>query len=244
MRVLVLGGTGEGRALAAALHPDHHVITSLAGRVRNPKLPVGEVRVGGFGGPSALAEWLRRESVDAVVDATHPFAERISASAAAASAAAGVPLVLLRRPGWTEGPGDVWHRAPDLPAAAHLLGDLGDRVFLTSGRQGIAAFAANPQWFLIRCVDPPDPPLPPRSSVILARGPYTVDGELALLRDHRIDVLVTKDSGGPLTAAKLAAARELRIPVVVVDRPLPPDVPVVPTVADALRWLGVGSGPS
>ncbi|GGS47791.1 cobalt-precorrin-6A reductase [Actinokineospora fastidiosa] len=241
MRLLVLGGTGEARALAAALHPGHDVITSLAGRVRDPRLPVGQVRIGGFGGPAALAEWLRRESIDAVVDATHPFAERISASAATAAAQAGVPLVLLRRPGWAAGPGDVWHRVGSLDAAALAVASLGERVFLTTGRQGLAAFADCPQWFLIRCVDPPDPPLPARSEVVLARGPYTVDGETGLMREHRIDVLVTKDSGGPLTAAKLAAARDLGVPVVVVDRPAAPDVPVVGTVAAALAWLGVSN---
>ena len=237
MRVLVLGGTGEARALAAALHPAHEVITSLAGRVRNPRLPVGEVRVGGFGGPDALADWLREQRIDAVVDATHPFAERISASAATAARTSGVPLVLLRRPGWEEGPDDRWVRVPDLPSAAANLP--GERVFLTTGRQGLAAFASCPQFFLIRCVDPPDPPLPARAEVLLDRGPYTVDGELALLRDHCIDVLVTKDSGGPMTRAKLDAARALRLPVVVVERPAPPDVPVVAAVGDVVAWLGV-----
>lgn len=237
MKVLVLGGTGEARALAAALHPAHDVLTSLAGRVRDPKLPVGRVRVGGFGGPSALAAWLRAERFDAVVDATHPFAERISASAAQAAAESGTPLVLLRRPGWTEAPGDRWTRVPDLAAAAAALP--GERVFLTTGRQGLAAFADCPQWFLIRCVDPPDPPLPAACEVLLARGPYTVDGELALMRAHGVDALVTKDSGGPLTAAKLTAARVLGLPVVVVDRPLPPEVPVLSEVAEVLAWLGV-----
>lgn len=237
MRVLVLGGTGEARALAAALHPAHEVLTSLAGRVRDPKLPVGRVRVGGFGGPAALAAWLRAERFDAVVDATHPFAERISASAAQAAGEAGTPLVLLRRPGWTAGPGDRWRRVPDLAAAAADLP--GERVFLTTGRQGLAAFAGCAQWFLIRCVDPPDPPLPPAREVLLARGPYTVDGELALMRAHRVDALVTKDSGGAMTAAKLAAARTLGLPVVVVDRPRPPDVPVLAEVAEVLAWLGV-----
>lgn len=237
MRVLVLGGTGEARALAAALHPRHEVITSLAGRVRDPRLPVGGVRVGGFGGPAALAAWLRQEAIDAVVDATHPFAERISASAAEAAPAAGVPLLLLRRPGWSAGEGDAWHRVADLPTAAAVLAGLGERVFLTTGRQGLAAFAECPQWFLIRCVDPPEPPLPAEAEVVLARGPYTVDGEVALMLAHRVDVLVTKDSGGPLTAAKLTAARRLRIPVVMVERPAHPPVPVVSTVAEALAWI-------
>lgn len=239
MKVLILGGTGEARELAAVLHadPHHTVVSSLAGRVRDPKLPVGEVRVGGFGGPERMAEWMTGHGVDAVVDATHPFAERISASAASAAARAGVPLVLLRRPGWTERPGDRWHRVPDLAAAAALLPSLGERVFLTTGRQGLAAFAESDLWFLIRCVDPPEPPLPARAQVLLDRGPYTLSGESALLREHRIDVLVTKDSGGPLTAAKLDAARGLGLPTVVVDRPSPPEVPVVATVVAAVEWL-------
>ncbi|MCG8918865.1 cobalt-precorrin-6A reductase [Actinokineospora sp. PR83] len=237
--VLILGGTAEARALAAVLHerPSTRVVSSLAGRVARPRLPVGEVRVGGFGGPDRLAEYLRAESVTAVVDATHPFAERISASAATAAGAAAVPLVLLRRPGWTPRPGDAWHWVDDLTAAAALLPDLGDRVFLTTGRQGLPAFAAAPQWFLVRCVDPPDPPLPARCELLLDRGPYTLDGELALMRAHRVEVLVTKDSGGPLTVAKLDAARELGLPVVVVRRPGTPDVPVLASVPGVVDWL-------
>ncbi|EWC64110.1 Cobalt-precorrin-6x reductase [Actinokineospora spheciospongiae] len=239
LTVLVLGGTAEARALAAVLHerPGTRVVSSLAGRVARPRLPVGEVRVGGFGGPDKLAEYLRAESVAAVVDATHPFAERISASAATAARAAAVPLVLLRRPGWTPRPGDTWHRVDDLTAAAALLPDLGDRVFLTTGRQGLPAFATAGQWFLVRCVDPPDPPLPARCELLLDRGPYTLDGELALMRAHRVEVLVTKDSGGPLTAAKLDAARELGLPVVVVRRPGTPDVPVLASVPEVVDWL-------
>ncbi|GLZ40217.1 cobalt-precorrin-6A reductase [Actinokineospora sp. NBRC 105648] len=237
MRVLVLGGTAEARALAAALHgrAGTTVVSSLAGRVRDPKLPVGEVRVGGFGGPVKLAEWLVAERVDAVVDATHPFAERISASAATASRERGVPLIMLRRPGWTPRPG--WHPVPDLAAANRAAADLGERIFLTTGRQGLAVFADTDRWFLVRCVDPPDPPLPKRMHLLLDRGPYTLEGELALLREHRVDVLVTKDSGGPLTVAKLDAAEALGVPVVVVARPAPPDVPLVATVDEVLAWL-------
>jgi precorrin-6A/cobalt-precorrin-6A reductase len=218
------------------------VISTLAGRVREPRLPAGEVRVGGFGGPERMAEWLRVEHADAVVDATHPFAERISASAATAARTAGVPLLLLRRPGWTPGDGDDWRWVDSLDEAAAVLPEVGTRVFLTTGRQGLAAFAGADLWFLIRCVDPPDPPLPARMRLLLDRGPYTLDGELALMRAHRVDVLVTKDSGGPHTRAKLAAARELRLPVVVVRRPGPPDVPVVATVGEALSWLGSAVG--
>ena len=239
-RILVLGGTGEARQLAADLaeRPDVTVVTALAGRLSTPTLPVGPVRVGGFGGPDGLACWLRAEHVDAVVDATHPFAATITASAVAACAATGTPLLVLRRPGWQPQPGDDWHRVPSLPAAAALLPDLGERVLLTTGRQGVAAFAAvTACWFLIRAVEAPGPPSPQRMRLLLDRGPYQLAGELALLAEHRIDTLVTKDSGGPMTAAKLVAARQLRLPVVVVDRPPAPAAPTVTTVAAALGWL-------
>nr|BFE99329.1 cobalt-precorrin-6A reductase [Streptoalloteichus tenebrarius] len=242
-RVLVLGGTGEARRLASVLtgRPGLSVVSSLAGRVGDPRLPEGEVRVGGFGGPEGLAAWLRRERVSAVVDATHPFAHRMTASAVQAAREADVPLLVLRRPGWQERPGDDWRWAESVGHAAALLPGLGERVFLTIGRQGLAAFASlRDQWFLARCVDPPEPPLPPRLEVVLDRGPFTVDGELALLGRHRIDVLVTKDSGGEMTAAKLVAARRVGLPVVVVRRPpLPDGVPVetVDSVEDAVAWL-------
>ncbi|MEH1125844.1 cobalt-precorrin-6A reductase [Micromonospora sp. CPCC 206061] len=242
LRLLILGGTGEARELAAAV-PAGHVVTSLAGRVSAPRLPVGEVRIGGFGGPEGLAAWLVCERIDAVVDATHPFAHRISASARQATADLELPLLALHRPGWTPGPGDDWRRVPSVDAAAAALPELGDRVLLTTGRQSLAAFAGNSGWFLIRTVDPPSPPLPSRHEIVLDRGPYTVDGETALMREHRINVLVTKDSGGPLTAAKLAAARELGLPVLMVDRPAPPDgVPTVATVGEAVDWLRDNAG--
>jgi precorrin-6A/cobalt-precorrin-6A reductase len=237
--ILILGGTAEARELAAALDArDDDVVTSLAGRVANPRLPAGRVRIGGFGGPDRLAAWLREHDVAAVVDATHPFAERISASAARACAAAGIALLRLERPGWRERPGDRWHRVPDLAAAAALLPRLGRRVLLTTGRQGLAAFAGvDACWFLVRCVDPPREPLPAACELLLDRGPYTRAGELALIDRHAIDVVVTKDSGGALTAAKLDAARERALPVVVVDRPSRPDGETVATVAAALRWV-------
>ena len=238
--VAILGGTREARELAAELDGRRgtRVISTLAGRVQRPRLPAGEVRVGGFGGPQGLADWLAVEKVTHVVDATHPFAERISAAAAKAARYAGIPHVLLRRPGWTPRPGDDWHWADSLTEAAAMLPGLGTRVFLTTGRQGLAAFARSDRWFLIRCVDPPGLPLPAAKELILARGPYTVDGERTLMTTHHIDLLVTKDSGGEDTAAKLTAARELAIPVVVVRRPAIPDVPVVATVDEVLSWLG------
>ncbi|WP_199223869.1 cobalt-precorrin-6A reductase [Paraconexibacter algicola] len=239
-RVLVLGGTGEARDLAALLVADGVPVTSsLAGRVARPRLPAGEVRVGGFGGVDGLRAYLREHAVRAVVDATHPFAERIGANAARACAADGVPLLRLARPGWTERPGDRWHRVPDLPTAAALVRDLGARVFLTSGRQGLGAFSGDATtWFLVRTVDPPDPAdLPPRHELLLDRGPYRREGEGALLDAHRIDVLVTKDSGGALTVAKLDAARERGLPVVVVDRPQRAAVEQVSDAATAAAWV-------
>jgi precorrin-6A/cobalt-precorrin-6A reductase len=236
--LLLLGGTAEARELAAALEARGvKAITSLAGRVNNPRLPAGDVRIGGFGGPDALAAWIGEHGIEAVIDATHPFAERISASAAQAAASAGVDLLRLERPGWTERPGDRWHWVDDLDQAAALVPELGKRVLLTTGRQGLAAFAGTADaWFLIRCVDPPDPPLPPHSEVLLDRGPYTLEGELHLIDEHTIDVVATKDSGGAHTVAKLDAARQRELPVVLVRRPARPDVPTVATVDEAVAW--------
>jgi precorrin-6A/cobalt-precorrin-6A reductase len=241
LTVLILGGTSEARVLAARLagRAGVRVVSTLAGRVRSPRLPDGEVRIGGFGGPSGLAAWLRDERVSLIVDATHPFAARISSSAATAAGLVGVPLLMLRRPGWTPGPGDNWHWVDSPLHAAESLPP--GRIFLTTGRTGLAHFASVDRWFLIRCVDPPSPPLPASHHLILDRGPYTIDGELSLMRAHRIDVLVTKDSGGTLTSAKLIAARSLGLPVIVVRRPPTPDVPTVSTVEDALSWLDSAS---
>ncbi|MEY9845341.1 precorrin-6A/cobalt-precorrin-6A reductase [Streptacidiphilus sp. BW17] len=251
--VLILGGTTEARLLAtelAAWSAALRVTTSLAGRVEQPALPDGGVRVGGFGGADGLAAWLRAERVSAVVDATHPFAAGISANAAQAAAGTGVPLLVLRRPGWQQVAGDRWHLVASVSQAAALLPELdsaesGSRVFLTTGRKDLAPFtgpdrlpALDRLRFLIRSVDPPEPPLPPGVDVVLDRGPFTLDGERALLRHHRIGVLVTKDSGGAATAPKLTAARELSLPVVVVQRPpAPAGVPVAADVAAALAWL-------
>jgi precorrin-6A/cobalt-precorrin-6A reductase len=243
-RVLILGGTAEARALAAALadRRDLHVISSLAGRVNNPRLPVGEVREGGFGGPAGLAAWLGEQAIDAVVDATHPFAQRMTASAVAATSATGLPLLVLRRPGWREEPGDDWHWVESLPAAADALPSLGGRVFLTTGRRSLPVFTPlRDLWFLARSVDPPALPVPPNVTVLLARGPYTPEGERGLIREHRLDVLVTKDSGGAMTTAKLVAARQTGIPVVVVRRPpLPGGVRLAGTAEAAVEWLHAG----
>ena len=236
--ILVLGGTAEAREFADALHgAGVAVVSSLAGRVSNPRLPRGGVRVGAFGGPATFAGWLREHRVTAVVDATHPFAERISESAAQACPAAGVPLLRLERPGWVQRPGDHWRRVHDLADAAAAIPSLGRRVLLTTGRQGLAAFAGVTEaWFLIRCVEPPDPPLPSGHELLLHRGPYTLAGELELIDRYAIDLIVTKDSGGAMTEAKLDAARERSLPVIVIERPARPDVEAVGTVAEALAW--------
>ncbi|MEV6829413.1 cobalt-precorrin-6A reductase [Amycolatopsis sp. NPDC051102] len=235
--ILILGGTGEARQLAEALtEREVRVVSSLAGRVARPRLPVGEVRVGGFGGPEGLARYLREHGITAVVDATHPFAERIGTNAAKAAELTRTPLLRLARPGWQAGPQDDWYWADDLADAARKLPDLGKRVFLTSGRQGLPAFAhLDDLWFLIRCVDPPEPPLPRHHELLLARGPYEVAAERELL--GRVDVLVTKDSGGAQTSAKLTAARELGRPVLLIRRPERPGTEIAETVPEAVEWV-------
>lgn len=241
-RILILGGTGEARALAAALAdvPGVEAVSSLAGRVRDPRLPVGDVRIGGFGGADGLAEWLRAHPVDAIVDATHPFAAQITRNAADAAHRRGIPLMVLRRPEWSPRPGEHWHGVADLADAAELLPDLGTRAFLTIGRQGVDAFAdLRALWFLIRAIDPPDGAMPPQSTVLLARGPFAVADETALMREHRIEVLVTKNSGGGQTDAKLDAARALDVPVLMIRRPpVPPATATVDDVAGAVAWIG------
>ncbi|WP_055565892.1 cobalt-precorrin-6A reductase [Streptomyces atriruber] len=243
MHVLILGGTTEGRRLAELLADEAgvRVTSSLAGRVAAPRLPPGEVRVGGFGGAEGLAAWLAAHHVDALIDATHPFAGTISFNAAKAAAVAHVPLLALRRPGWVAAEGDDWHEVGSLDLAARALPALGERVFLTTGRMGLAAFAGpelGAHWFLVRSVDAPEPPFPARMDVLLDRGPFTLDGEREVLRSHRIDVLVTKDSGGAATAPKLVAAREAGIPVVVVRRPAGPEgVTGVATPEEAIAWV-------
>jgi precorrin-6A/cobalt-precorrin-6A reductase len=237
MRVLVLGGTAEARELAARLHPEVDIISSLAGRVPDPALPVGAVRIGGFGGVDGLRRWLRDEKIDCVVDATHPFAATITAHAALVCADLRLPYLVLARPAWE--PGDAIVVSSDTEAAKAIAQQEYSRVFLTIGRSGVAAFTDSDAWFLIRVVTAPDATcLPRRHQLILSRGPYHYDDEYALLREHRIDALVTKNSGGHMTRAKLDAAAALDIPVVMVDRPpLPPGVPTVGSVEQAADWV-------
>jgi precorrin-6A/cobalt-precorrin-6A reductase len=246
VRILILGGTGEARELAAALTAAGiGVVSSLAGRVRRPRLPDGPVRIGGFGGAAGLAGYLRDESITGIVDATHPFAATITANAAEAAARAGLPLLVLRRPPWPADPS--WQTVPDIIAAAAAVRRWeGESVFLTTGRRDLGAFADDDRHrFLVRAVDPPDPdgPAPPRMTLLLDRGPYTPEGEAALMREHAVGLLVTKNSGGPMTAAKLQAARELAVRVVVVERPpLPPGSTAAATVAEALTWVQAAVG--
>lgn len=242
MRVLLLGGTGEARALAKTLHPRVDIVSSLAGRVPDPALPVGPVRIGGFGGVDGLRRWLREERIDAVVDATHPFAATMTAHAAAACAESRIPHLVLARPAWD--PGGAIVVDSDADAAETVARQRYSRVFLTTGRSGARAFAGSGAWFLIRAVTDPDASaLPRHHRVLLSRGPYGYDDEFALLREHRIDVLVTKNSGGDMTRAKLDAAAALDVAVVMVARPpLPAGVLTVGSVAEAAEWVGALAG--
>jgi precorrin-6A/cobalt-precorrin-6A reductase len=240
-RLLILGGTAEAAALAKRLAADLRlrVITSLAGRTRNPAALQGEVRTGGFGGPEGLAAYLKAEAIGLVVDATHPFAARISDNAEQACRAIGVPRLMLGRPDWQAEPGDRWTEVPSAEAAARALPNLGRRIFLSVGRQALPAFAdLQETWFLVRLIDPPDDPLPlARHHLILGRGPFDEAAETALLRHHGIDVVVSKNSGGAATYGKIAAARRLGLPVVMISRPPTPGGEVARGVDQALAWI-------
>jgi precorrin-6A/cobalt-precorrin-6A reductase len=229
--ILLLGGTAEARSLAGRVP----VLTSLAGRVREPELPPGEVRIGGFGGVAGLVAWLQEHRPVAVVDATHPFAAQMSRHAVEACATVGVPLLRLQRPGWTEQPGDRWTRVPSLEAAASAVGDR--RVLLTTGRQAVAPFLGL-RDVVLRAIERPDG-IPPSWVVVLGRPPWSLEDELAQIAEHRVEVMVTKDSGGP-AAPKLEAARQLGLEVIVVERPPVLAAEVVPTVDEALAWLQSG----
>lgn len=239
-RVLILGGTTEARVLAERLagREDLDVVSSLAGRVASPRMPAGKVRVGGFGGATALASWIGSHGIQALIDATHPFADAISWNAATAAAASHVPLLALRRASWVPAEGDRWHEAASLEDAAMMLAELGRRHFLTIGRQGVSSFADVDAWFLVRCVDPPQGPTPPRMELLLDRGPYSLDAEIELMRTSGVETVITKNSGGVSTSAKLAAAHHLALPVVMIQRPTKPgDVPEVADVDSAIDWL-------
>ena len=242
-RLLILGGTAEAAALADAVHAGAGdsltMITSLAGRTRSPKRPTGAVRRGGFGGTKGLEAYLRGEQIDLVVDATHPFAAAISAHARVACDRAGAARLMLLRPAWQRQKGDRWFEAADMGHARDLVPSLGQRAFLTVGAGELAHFGGLPDvWFLVRLIDAPSVPPPlAKYDLILGRGPFRVADERALMKRRRIDVIVTKQSGGSATEAKLAAARALDLPVLMVSRPPPEPGPTAASVAEALSWI-------
>ena len=241
IHVLILGGTSEATQLARALaeQPGVEPRLSLAGRTRMPAEQPVPWRTGGFGGVDGLAAYLNEHAVDALVDATHPFAARITANAAAAAERTGTPLTVLRRPAWEPVAGDDWHMVPDLDAAAAALPGLGERVLITTGRD-LAPFEAVPdKSYIVRTIDPPEPlPDLPRVTYLQSRGPFRRDDEAALLAEYGVDALVTKNAGGDATRAKLDAAREHGVPVVMIQRPALPDaVRVFNDVAGVQDWL-------
>ena len=240
MTLLLLGGTAEARELAGILNDaGTSVVTSLAGDVAAPRLPEGRVRIGSFGGEGGLVTYLREHEVTAVVDATHPFARQITAHAAAACAEVGCPLLRLSRPSWSErADADAWHWVDSFGQARTVARLLGSRVFLAIGRKSLGEFVEwTDRYVLARVVDAPDFAVPESWVVLQARGPFHVDAERDLLRDHGIDLLVTKDSGGPADA-KLDAARDLGVHVVIMARPpLPRGVDAVGSVAAAAEWV-------
>ena len=240
-KILILGGTTEARELAARLagEPGYQTTLSLAGRTASPAEQPAPVRIGGFGGADGLAEHLRTEDIDLLVDATHPFAVRISANAAEAAQAASLPLLALRRPGWERAEGDRWTEVDTVAEAVAALGARARRVLVTLGRQELVPLEAFPHHFyLIRSVDPVEPPLGlPNAEHLLARGPFAEDDERQLLRDHRIDAILSKNSGGAATYGKIAAARGLGIEVVMVGRPAMPEAATVATVDEAVAEI-------
>ncbi|NUB46771.1 cobalt-precorrin-6A reductase [Fertoebacter nigrum] len=239
-RILLLGGTTEASLLARALAgAGVEAVFSYAGRTAAPVAQPLPTRVGGFGGVAGLVDFLRAGGISHVVDATHPFAAQMTRNAVAACAIAGVPLLGFERPAWTAGEGDDWLAVPDLAGAVAALPATPARVFLAIGKQHLAAFAAKAQHiYLLRLVDVPgDVPLP-RSEVVVARGPFTVEGDTALMQSHRITHVVAKNAGGSGARAKLDAARALRLPVILIDRPQVPPRPVAGSVAEVMVWLG------
>jgi len=240
--LLILGGTTEASALATACAARGLSATlSYAGRTANPGAQAVPVRIGGFGGAAGLAEWMAAAGITHLVDATHPFAARISANAIAAAELAGVPLLALTRPAWEAGPGDRWIRVADTAEAVVALGTEAARVFLALGRQTIGDFGhATQHFYLLRFVDPAAPPALPHHHLVVDRGPFTLAGELALLREHQIQVVVAKNAGGSGARAKLDAARALGLPIVMIDRPAIPDRPQASSVAQVLDWLDHG----
>jgi precorrin-6A/cobalt-precorrin-6A reductase len=239
--ILILGGTSEARQLAGRLaaRTDLKVTLSLAGRTAHPAVQPVPVRVGGFGGAEGLAAYLITQRIDVLIDATHPYAATMAAHAADAATRVRIPIVALRRKAWAAVDGDRWTDVENVEAAVAALGAPPRRVFLAIGRKEVGVFAAAPQHdYLIRSVDPIEPPLQvPHARYIVARGPFTEDEERELLRQHRTELVVVKNSGGSPTYGKIAAARALGIGVIMLRRPALPNVPAVETVTDAVAWL-------
>jgi precorrin-6A/cobalt-precorrin-6A reductase len=248
--LLLLGGTGEALRLARELQGRVRVrcISSLAGRTENPERPPGEVRIGGFGGTAGLIDYLAAEKIDLVLDATHPFAAQMARHAYEACKLLNVPRAKLVRPPWVAAPGDRWTMMPSVAAAAIFLRfHPARRIFLTVGRQEIGPFVPlgrddggreAGRWFLTRTIDPPGEGVAvPQGELLLARGPFTPDAEMALMQQHRIDLLVTKNAGG--SAAKIAAAAELHIPVLMIERPPLPPGEILDSVGAALSWINI-----
>jgi precorrin-6A/cobalt-precorrin-6A reductase len=241
LTVLVLGGTSEGREIARVLadEPGFRIVSSLAGRTASPLLPPGEVRIGGFGGADGLTAYLRLRRIGAVIDATHPFASTMGANADKGCRQAGVPLLRLERPAWRPVAGDDWIEVDDWDEAADVVGKTFRRVLLALGRRELAPFAAlGHVWFLVRSVEPPNPtPGFALAEFLLARGPFPLNGERDLLAGRRIDAIVCRNSGGSAADAKLVAARELGVPVVMKRRPARPDLPNAASVSEAVAWV-------
>ncbi|KKW91971.1 cobalt-precorrin-6A reductase [Sphingobium chungbukense] len=238
--ILILGGTTEASALARALaERGARAVLSYAGRTEKPRPQPVPVRVGGFGGIAGLVEYLRREGVTHLVDATHPFAATMSGHAVAAAREAGVAHIMLTRPGWVAAQGDRWTHVADLEGAVAALAGPGRRVMLALGRMHADAFAVRPQHhYLLRFVDVPDElPVLPRHDLVVDRGPFTVEGDMALMRAHGIDLVISKNAGGNGAEAKLIAARRLGLPVLMIDRPPCPVARMTHAVADVLDWL-------
>jgi precorrin-6A/cobalt-precorrin-6A reductase len=246
LRLLILGGTSEASALArqVADQPDVAAILSLAGATAEPAPAPIPQRIGGFGGAESLAAFLAREHIDAVVDATHPFASRISANAVAACGATRTPLVVFSRPPWTREPGDRWIEVAAMDDAVPALGTQRKTVFLTQGRLQLAAFARAPQHrYIVRAIDrPADIDALPDHKLILARGPFTIRDELELMKHEGIEMLVTKNSGGRATYAKIEAARALEIEVIVVRRPPAPEAETLHDLDAVMAWIAAHRG--
>lgn len=238
---MILGGTTEARLLAAQLaqRKSLEVTLSLAGRTSAPLSQSVPTRHGGFGGVEGLRAYLSAAHVDLLIDATHPYAVRISANAMRAASDGGVPFLAIRRPPWAAVPGDRWLEVDDVEAAVAALGAVPCRVFLALGRQDLQPFVRAPQHhYVIRSVDPVEPPLAvPDALYIQARGPFEEVADRELLRSNRIDRVVAKNSGGEATYSKIAAARSLGIQVVLVRRPLDSALPSVQTVEEAVSWV-------